>query len=70
MKQLILDSGAFEKCFARNYTRYTFGRPDTADDAELIEALRQQASNGTNIRRLMAAVALRKEFQMIAKVAP
>jgi hypothetical protein len=70
VQQLILDSGAFEKCFARNYARYTFGRPDTADDAELIEALRQQAASGTNIRRLMAAVALRKEFQMIAKVAP
>jgi hypothetical protein len=69
-QQLILDSGAFEKCFARNYTRYTFGRPDIADDAELMEALRQQAASGTNIRRLMAAVALRKEFQMIAKVAP
>lgn len=69
-QQLILDSGAFEACFARNYARYTFGRADTADDAELIEALRQQAASGTNIRRLMAVVALRKEFQMIAKVAP
>jgi hypothetical protein len=69
-QQLILDSGASEKCFARNYTRYTFGRADTANDAELVEALRQQAASGTNIRRLMAAVALRKEFQMIAKVAP
>lgn len=69
-QQLILDSGAFEKCFARNYARYTFGRADTANDAELVEALRQQAASGTNIRRLMAAVALRKEFQMIAKVAP
>ncbi len=69
-QQLMLDSGAFEKCFARNYARYTFGRADTADDAELIEALRQQAASGTNIRRLMAAIALRKEFQMTAKVAP
>jgi len=69
-QQLILESGAFEKCFARNYARYTFGRADTADDAELVEALRQQAASGTNIRRLLAAVALRKEFQMIAKVSP
>jgi hypothetical protein len=69
-QQLILDSGALEKCFARNYARYTFGRSDTPNDTELVEALRQQAASGTNIRRLMAAVALRKEFQMIAKVAP
>lgn len=69
-QQMILDSGAFEQCFARNYTRYTFGRAETAADAELIAALRQQAASGTNIRRLMASIALRKEFQMIAKVAP
>lgn len=66
-QQMILDSGAFEQCFARNYARYTFGRADTADDAELIEALRQQAASGTNIRKLMATIALRKEFKMIAK---
>ncbi len=66
-QQYILDSGQFERCFARNYVRYSFGRADTPADSALIESLRQQASNGANLRSLFAAVALRSEFTTIQR---
>ncbi len=67
-QQYILESGHFERCFARHYVRYTFGRADRTQDAELIDALRREAAAGTQIRALMASVALRREFTMIAKL--
>ena len=65
-QQLVLDSGHFERCFARHYVRYTFGRADNAADADLVDVLRRQAANGANLRSLLASVALRKEFTHIA----
>lgn len=66
-QQYVLDSGHFERCFAKNYVRYAFGRNDGPTDADLIDALRREALAGTNLKRLMAAVALRREFTTIAK---
>lgn len=66
-QQYVLDSGHFERCFAKNYVRYTFGRNDGPTDADLIDALRREALAGTNLKRLLAAVALRREFTTIAK---
>lgn len=69
-QQLVLESGHFERCFARHYVRYAFGRNDTTADTDLVESLRRQAANGTNLRSLMASVALRKEFTHIRSVQP
>jgi len=66
-QQYILDSGQFERCFARNYVRYSFGRSETAADGALIEALRVQAANGANLRSLFASIALRTEFTTIQR---
>ena len=66
-QQYLLDSGEFERCFARNYVRYSFGRADSAADSALIESLRQQAANGANLRSLFASVALRSEFTTIQR---
>jgi len=66
-QQLVLDSGHFERCFAKNYVRYTFGRNDSAYDADLIDALRREAAAGTNLKSLLAGVALRREFATIAR---
>lgn len=68
-QQYVLDSGAFEACFAKHQVRYAFGRADTADDAEVIEWLRVQAANGANLRSLAGAIVQRPEFKSIA-VAP
>lgn len=68
-QQYVLDSGAFEACFAKHQVRYAYGRADSADDAEAIEWLRVQAANGTNLRSLFGAIVQRPEFKSIA-VAP
>ena len=66
-QQYILESGQFERCFARTYVRYSFGRADTAADSALIESLRQQAASGANLRSLFASIALRTEFTTIQR---
>lgn len=66
-QQYVLDSGAFERCFARHQVRYAFGRADTDDDAEMIEDLRAQAANGANLRSLFAAIVRRPEFKSIKR---
>jgi hypothetical protein len=66
-QQYVLDSGAFERCFARHQVRYAFGRADGEDDAEMVEALRAQAANGSNLRSLFAAIVQRPEFKSIAR---
>jgi len=66
-QQYILDSGQFERCFARNYVRYSFGRAESAADGALMEALRVQAANGANLRSLFASIALRTEFTTIQR---
>ena len=66
-QQYVLESGAFERCFARHQVRYAFGRADGEDDAELIESLRVQAANGTNLLSLFALIAQRPEFKSIAR---
>lgn len=66
-QQYVLESGAFERCFARHQVRYAFGRADGEDDAEIIESLRVQAANGTNLRSLFALIAQRPEFKSIAR---
>ena len=66
-QQFVLDSGAFEACFARNYFRYSFGRADGTADGSLIEEVRQQAANGANLRSLFASIVTRDEFKTIQR---
>ena len=66
-QQYVLESGSFERCFAKNQVRYAFGRPDTEDDAEVIDWLRMQAANGTHLRSLFSAIVQRPEFKSIAR---
>lgn len=66
-QQYVVDSGAFERCFARNQVRYTFGRADTAEDAALVEWLRAQAASGASLRTLFGAIVQRPEFKSIAR---
>ena len=66
-QQYVLDSGAFERCFAVNQVRYAFGRNHGEDDAEMIESVRSQAASGANLRSLFAAIVMRPEFQSIVR---
>lgn len=66
-QQYVLESGEVERCFARNYFRYAFGRADVASDADVIESVRSQAANGANLRSLFASVVTRDEFKSIKR---
>jgi hypothetical protein len=66
-QQYVLESGEVERCFARNYFRYAFGRTDVASDAEVIDSVRRQAANGANLRSLFASVVMRDEFKSIQR---
>lgn len=66
-QQFVLDSGAFDTCFARNYFRYAFGRADAAADQSVIEEVRLQAANGANLRSLFASIVTRDEFKTIQR---
>lgn len=66
-QQFVLDSGAFEACFARNYFRYAFGRADGTADKSVIEEVRAQAVNGANLRSLFASIVTRDEFKTIQR---
>ncbi|MFP2923923.1 DUF1585 domain-containing protein [Pyxidicoccus sp. 3LG] len=62
--QLILESGQYEECFARQYFRYTFARPeDDASDGPVLDALSTAARGRQSLRAVLASVALRPEFQ-------
>jgi hypothetical protein len=66
-QQYVLESGEVERCFARNYFRYAFGRADVASDAEVIESVRSQAANGANLHSLFASIVTRDEFKSIQR---
>lgn len=66
-QQYVLESGHFERCFAKNYFRYSFGRTDVDTDAAVIESIRQQAASGANLRSLFASIVMRDEFKSIRK---
>nr|WP_246356882.1 DUF1592 domain-containing protein [Pyxidicoccus fallax] len=62
--QLILESGLYEDCFARQYFRYTFARVESDEaDGPVLDALSAAASGRQSLRDVLASVALRPEFQ-------
>lgn len=62
--QLILESGQYEDCFARQYFRYTFARVESDDaDQPVLDALSTAARGRQSLRTVLASVALRPEFQ-------
>lgn len=62
--QLILESGQYEDCFARQYFRYTFARVESDQhDWPVLEALSAAAKGRQSLRAVLASVAMRPEFQ-------
>jgi hypothetical protein len=52
------------KCVVKQVFRYTFGRPETAADAHLIDqAFQRFESSGFRFRELMLALTLSNEFR-------
>jgi hypothetical protein len=62
--QYILDSGAFESCFAKQYFRFTFARLESQSDQGVLTDLTNYAKAGQSLRTVLSTVALRAEFQL------
>ena len=57
-------SGEVHACFARQYTRFTFGRPEDTDiDGCTLESLRARLVAGEPLSEVMKSVAMRPEFR-------
>lgn len=63
---LILESGEAHRCFARQYFRFTFGRPEhPASDSALINGLTERLQAGAALDEVLVAVALDPEFKIL-----
>ncbi|MEM7156508.1 MAG: DUF1592 domain-containing protein [Myxococcota bacterium] len=64
LAQLIVDGGQFQACFARQYLRYTEGRPeDPVTDGCALQDLTTRLEAGAPMAEVLRAIALRPEFQ-------
>lgn len=64
LSQMLISSEEVHKCFARHYTRFTFGRAeDLVADGCVMEELRQSLVAGDNLQDVLKRIALRPEFK-------
>lgn len=64
LAQLMLESGQLETCVARQYLRFSLGRPeDTARDGCTLGDLSVRLSDGAPLAEVLRAIALRPEFK-------
>lgn len=62
---LILESGRAHDCFAQQYFRFTFGRPEHRADQPLIEELSARLRAGAPLDEVLLAVARSPEFRQL-----
>ena len=64
LAQLIVDGGQFQACFARQYVRFTEGRPeDPVTDGCALQDLTTRLEAGAPMAEVLRAIALRPEFK-------
>lgn len=64
LAQQMLDSGELQACFARQYLRFTFGRPeDDALDGCALQDLTTRLESDAPLAEVLRAIALRPEFK-------
>lgn len=64
LAQQLVDSGGLQSCIARQYLRFSFGRPeDTERDGCALADLTTRLSEGAPLAEVLRAIALRPEFK-------
>lgn len=63
LSQAIVDGGAAEGCFARQYFRATFGREEADEDMCAIEAVEEALVDAESLRRALRTIALAPVFR-------
>ncbi|HEX8704003.1 MAG TPA: hypothetical protein VF815_34545, partial [Myxococcaceae bacterium] len=62
--RLMVESGRFESCLARQYFRFSFGRmEDSVTDGCALAALESAAQSGASLADVLRLSALRPEFR-------
>jgi hypothetical protein len=64
LAQLMLDSGTLQQCVARQYLRFSLGRPEDTDiDGCALQDLSLRLQEGAPLAEVLRAIALRPEFK-------
>lgn len=64
LAQLMLDSGQLQTCVARQYLRFSLGRPEDAErDGCTLQDLSVRLNDGAPLAEVLRAIALRPEFK-------
>ncbi|MEX1368071.1 MAG: DUF1592 domain-containing protein [Nannocystaceae bacterium] len=64
LAQQVVDSGQLQSCFARQYLRFTFGRPENDQlDGCALQDLSTRLEAGAPLAEVLRAIALRPEFK-------
>lgn len=63
LSKLLLESGKVQRCFARQYFRFTYARAENEKDGCALKDVAESASEGKSLAEVMMRIALRPEFK-------
>lgn len=67
LRDFLLSTGRLEWCWSREYFRYSLGRLEWEDEADLIEALAQSLREGNGLDEAFKAIVFTEPFQSLYK---
>lgn len=68
IQDAIVASGRVQACFARQYVRFTFGRPEDLErDGCLLENLRQRIASAGSLADMLKSIAMADTFKLVRK---
>lgn len=63
LSKFLLESGKVQRCFARQYFRFTYSRAENEKDSCALKDVSESASEGKSLAEVMMKIALRPEFK-------
>jgi hypothetical protein len=63
LSKYLLESGKVQRCFARQYFRFTYQRAENEKDGCALKEVSESASGGQSLAEVMMRIALRPEFK-------
>ncbi len=63
LSKYLLESGKVQRCFARQYFRFTYARAENEKDGCALKEVAESAAEGKSLSEVMMRIALRPEFK-------
>jgi hypothetical protein len=63
LSQLLAQSTAVHRCYARNWLEYVMGRPPTIEEDGTLDALAQVSAGQTSLKELLANITVLETFR-------